>query len=228
MTDDVTVVRVFTAADGAFGNPLGVIRSEVAADRRQQIATALGYSETVFVDESDPTAPTVVIHTPAAELPFAGHPLVGTAWLLGQEAGRAPDTLRVAAGTVAVRIAEDGLTWISGRAEWASRFDMVQLASPSDVEGLGPVRPAGANLYFWAWEDEAAGHLRSRMFAAAGPIEDQATGGAAVRICALLDRPLRIRQGEGSVLHAEPGEDGTIRVGGHVVHAGTRPFPESG
>ena len=41
---------------------------------------SLGFSETVYVD--DPDTGQLRIFTPAAELPFAGHPLVGTAWLL--------------------------------------------------------------------------------------------------------------------------------------------------
>ena len=48
---EVTVLRVFTDANGRFGNPLGVVDdSRRAAGERQRIATELGYSETVFVE----------------------------------------------------------------------------------------------------------------------------------------------------------------------------------
>src|SRR5215218_8743238 len=51
MAIDVTVLRVFTDAEGKFGNPLGVVDARtVAPAERQRIATALGYSETIFVD----------------------------------------------------------------------------------------------------------------------------------------------------------------------------------
>jgi predicted PhzF superfamily epimerase YddE/YHI9 len=47
----VTVLRVFTDTDGNYGNPVGVVDAkQVDPVDRQQLATELGYSETVFVD----------------------------------------------------------------------------------------------------------------------------------------------------------------------------------
>jgi predicted PhzF superfamily epimerase YddE/YHI9 len=47
---EVAVLRVFNDAAGNFGNPLGVVdAAAVPAQRRQVLATELGYSETVFV-----------------------------------------------------------------------------------------------------------------------------------------------------------------------------------
>ena len=50
----VTVLRVFSDADGRGGNPLGVVLDGRAcrAGRRQAVAAELGYSETVFVDDA--------------------------------------------------------------------------------------------------------------------------------------------------------------------------------
>ena len=54
MTIDVTVLRVFTDSDGNFGNALGVVDAKSApADQRQAIARELGYSETIFIEETD-------------------------------------------------------------------------------------------------------------------------------------------------------------------------------
>ena len=64
---------------------------------RQAVAAELGFSETVFVD--DAATGELRIHTPTVELPLAGHPLVGTAWLLA-ETGTPVDTLRPPAGDV--------------------------------------------------------------------------------------------------------------------------------
>jgi PhzF family phenazine biosynthesis protein len=82
------VLRVFTAADGEWGNPLGVFLdgAEVPGERRQSVATELGYSETVFVDDAASGA--MRIFTPGIELEFAGHPTVGTAWLLARDRGQ--------------------------------------------------------------------------------------------------------------------------------------------
>ncbi len=77
---------VFT--DNAFGgNPLAVFPHAEGIDAAimQRIARELNLSETVFVGvpSSENRFP-VRIFTPACEIPFAGHPTVGTAYLLGE------------------------------------------------------------------------------------------------------------------------------------------------
>ncbi len=85
MVAQLHVLRVFTAEDGSWGNPLGVFLdgTEVPEARRQAVAHELGFSETIFVD--DLARGECRIFTPGLELPFAGHPMVGTAWLLERE-----------------------------------------------------------------------------------------------------------------------------------------------
>ena len=82
---------VFT--DRAFGgNPLAVVLDAdgLSDAQMQAIAAEFNYSETSFVCRADDPAHTakVRIFTPATELPFAGHPNVGTAYVLA-EIGRA-------------------------------------------------------------------------------------------------------------------------------------------
>jgi predicted PhzF superfamily epimerase YddE/YHI9 len=215
------LLRVFLGADGAGGNPLGVVLDGggIPSERRQAIAAELGYSETVFVE--DRATAELRIHTPAVELALAGHPLVGTAWLLAH-AGAPVDTLRPPAG--AVPTWSDGeLTWIRGRPDWGPQYDKPQLESVADVDAFA-IPGGDAMLAPWAWEDEAAGRLRARVFPnGIGIEEDEATGAAALQFGALLGRDLVIRQGEGSELHVRPGGDGTVAVGGRVVLVGARP-----
>lgn len=69
------------------GNPLAVLPDarELTSERMQAIAREFNLSETVFVlppDQPDRHACRLRIFTPAAELPFAGHPTIGAAWLL--------------------------------------------------------------------------------------------------------------------------------------------------
>jgi predicted PhzF superfamily epimerase YddE/YHI9 len=214
---ELHVLRVFVAPDGGGGNPLGVFLDGAAVPegRRQAVAADLGFSETVFVD--DPAAGEVRIFTPAAELPFAGHPLVGTGWLLARER-RAVAVLRPPAGEVPTYLDGDGVTWIRGRAEWAPEMDFRQFEGPGQVDALTGAPDGLGFVDCWAWEDEAAGRIRARVFAPRyGIAEDEATGAAAVRLVSRLGRPVTIRQGAGSLLRARPGPGGTAEVGGEVV-----------
>lgn len=209
------VLNVFVGDDGAGGNPLGVFLDggEVPEAARQGVAADLGFPETVFVD--DQRRGELRIFTPATELPFAGHPLVGTAWVLAREGVGVP-ALRPPAGEVPVRT-EGDMTFITGRSEWSPPFDHVRLDSSSEVDALtGP--PGGYDLAgVWAWEDEEAGQLRVRVFAPrVGVEEDEATGSYAVRLCAHLGRGIEIHQGKGSLLLARPNADGSVEIGGRA------------
>jgi predicted PhzF superfamily epimerase YddE/YHI9 len=222
---ELHVLRVFVAPGGTGGNPLGVFLDggAVPEGRRQAIAADLGFSETVFVD--DPSSGRLRIFTPAAELPFAGHPLVGTSWLLAQER-TAVTLLRPPAGEVPTYLDGDGMTWIRGRAEWAPQMSFRQLADPGQVEELAGAPEGLGFVDCWAWEDETAGRVRARVFAPAfGIEEDEATGAAAVRLVSRLGRPLTIHQGAGSLLRARPLPDGAAEVGGEVVLDQVRDYP---
>ena len=211
---EVRVPRVFCNADGGFGNPLGVVLDgpSVPAGDRQALARHLAYSETVFVD--DAARGRIEIYTPEVELPFAGHPSVGTAWMLHGE-GHEIDVLRPPAGEVRVR--RDGeLTWVAARPEWCPDWELIELGSPAEVDDL-PVESDGFR-YCWAWIDEQAGIVRARSFVAeVGVGEDEATGSAALPLSARLERPIEVRQGRGSIIHARPLGDGFVEIGGRVV-----------
>lgn len=210
------VLRVFVNEDGEWGNPLGVLLDggEVAEDRRAALAAEVGFSETVFVD--DRPAGRIRIYTPQVELPFAGHPTVGVGWLLAQEGTPVP-TLRTAAGEVDVRL-DHALSYIAARPQWAPPFEYIQLDSPTQVRTLQAPPDEKRNVYAWAWIDEAAGTIRARSFVPlAGIAEDEATGSAALALCARLERAVVIHQGHGSLLLAQPCPDGRVEVGGRVV-----------
>ncbi|HEV3477549.1 MAG TPA: PhzF family phenazine biosynthesis protein, partial [Rubrobacteraceae bacterium] len=130
--------------------------------------------------------------------------------------------LRPPAGEVPVRF-EDDLTFISGRPEWAPPFEHIELGSPAEVEALeGP--PDGHDLAgVWAWQDREAGVVRVRVFLPRiGVLEDEATGSHAVRLAAWLGRRIKIRQGEGSLILAEPQPDGSVEIGGRTELVETR------
>jgi predicted PhzF superfamily epimerase YddE/YHI9 len=217
------VLRVFCGDDGGGGNPLGVFLEgkSVPADRRQGVAADLAFSETVFVDDAERGE--IRIYTPAVEIPFAGHPVVGTAWLLERERGGVP-VLRPPAGEVPVR--SDGeWTYAAGRPEWAPEFEFVQLGSPADVDALDGSPRSDAEVGMWAWIDEDRGVLRERVFAEPfGIPEDEATGAAAVALSARLGRPLDIRQGKGSRIVTRLLDDGMVELAGRVALTEVRDY----
>jgi predicted PhzF superfamily epimerase YddE/YHI9 len=216
------LLRVFCDDEGNGGNELAVFLdgSDVAPERRQAVAAQLGYSETVFVDDRERAE--LRIFTPGAELPFAGHPTVGTAWLLREQGGE-PSTLQVPAGELAVRFDGDA-SFVTARPEWAPEFEAEQLDSPEAVEALGGAPSGHELIHAWAWADEDAGIVRSRVFPGERLriVEDEATGSAAARLCAQLGRPLDIRQGRASRILARPLEDGRAEIGGLTVSEGER------
>lgn len=103
---------VFTRARYS-GNPLAVVRGAdgLTDAAMQRIAAEFNLSETIFVQVPDDPAHTakVRIFTPTGELPFAGHPTIGCAILLAEEAGGPGDfatvvTLEERAGIVPVAV----------------------------------------------------------------------------------------------------------------------------
>lgn len=92
------------------GNPLAILPDAKGLDdtAMQRIAAELNLSETVFVHRHpDEEIPRLRIFTPKAELPFAGHPTVGAAIYLAEEAGLgngAQLTLRTQVGDVVAAI----------------------------------------------------------------------------------------------------------------------------
>ncbi|NKN00220.1 PhzF family phenazine biosynthesis protein [Rhizobium leguminosarum] len=110
-------VDVFTSTRFE-GNPLAVISDarDLSDAAMQKIATEFNYSEVTFVlpPEDPQNSARVRIFTPTMEIPFAGHPNVGTAYVLGQQAEifskPVGDTLRFEekAGIVEVSLKRSG------------------------------------------------------------------------------------------------------------------------
>jgi predicted PhzF superfamily epimerase YddE/YHI9 len=216
------VLRVFTDESAEWGNPLGVFLDGAAVPeaRRQAVAADLGFSETVYVD--DAAAARVRIFTPADELPFAGHPLVGTSWLL-TSTGAAATQLRPPAGVVDTW-SDGDQTWIRARADWGPDWELIELDDPRTVAAMR--EPTGLehdHVVYWSWVDAHNGIVRARAFdSLMGIAEDEATGSAALLLAVQLGRAIEIWQGNGSLLYARPVADGVGEVGGRVALVETR------
>jgi trans-2,3-dihydro-3-hydroxyanthranilate isomerase len=149
------IVDVFAEAPYA-GNPLAVVldAADLETAAMQDIAREFGFSETTFV-VSDPQAARrgvrVRIFTPAEELPFAGHPTLGSAWVIREQlAGRRIDAvaLELGVGRIPVRFeAEAGgpeLAWLEAPPiELGACIPAARIAAALglDVEDLDPALP---------------------------------------------------------------------------------------
>ncbi len=104
------VADVFT--DRALeGNQLAVFTDARAIDEQtmQALALEIGFSETTFVlpPEQGGTV-RIRIFTPRSELPFAGHPCLGTAWVLASSLQRGVIELETLSGIVPVELEREG------------------------------------------------------------------------------------------------------------------------
>ena len=145
-------VDVFTTTPYA-GNPVAVVLdgSGVSDEEMQRFARWTNLSETTFVlPPSDPGADyRVRIFTPVLELPFAGHPTLGTchAWLtLGGGAPKRDDVIvqECAAGLIPVRRTENGLAFAAPPLRRTGPVDeelVVRIASILGVD-RGAIRDA--------------------------------------------------------------------------------------
>jgi trans-2,3-dihydro-3-hydroxyanthranilate isomerase len=112
VTADVFTDRMFG------GNPLAVVLDarDLSTSQMQAIACEFNYSETTFVlPPADPAHTAKVrIFTPRTEVPFAGHPNIGTAFLLAREREARGETavdgflFEEAAGLVPLRLIREG------------------------------------------------------------------------------------------------------------------------
>jgi trans-2,3-dihydro-3-hydroxyanthranilate isomerase len=99
------------------GNQLAVFTnaSELPEDRFQDVAREMHFSETVFVlPPEDDGHVRIRIFTPATELPFAGHPTLGSAFVLAGPLQLLEIRLETGAGTVPVQVEREGARIVFG------------------------------------------------------------------------------------------------------------------
>src|ERR671922_2611864 len=102
------------------GNQLAVFTDArgLGEDLLQPLAREINYSETVYVlPPEDGGHARMRIFTPTSELPFAGHPTLGTAFVLAAPLQLGEIRLETGAGIVSVRLERDEGTIVFGRME---------------------------------------------------------------------------------------------------------------
>lgn len=101
------------------GNQLAVFRGagELSSEEMQNITREINYSETTFIlsDEQNNDGFDVRIFTPKEEVPFAGHPTIGTAYIIHSKIlqGKSDDVvLNLKVGQIPVTFSQDGYCWM--------------------------------------------------------------------------------------------------------------------
>ncbi len=148
------------------GNPLAVVLPggrELSSGRMQAVAREMNYSETTFVVGEERQRPRfrVRIFTPEEEIPFAGHPVLGTAFILRQERlGGRPDRLELdlPVGTVPVTFLPEAgrpdLLWMEQpQPRFGEALDPAPLAGalnlpPQEIDGRFPAQEVSTGLPF--------------------------------------------------------------------------------
>ncbi|MCP4400365.1 MAG: PhzF family phenazine biosynthesis protein [bacterium] len=144
------------------GNQLAVFRNAVhlSSEEMQDIAREMHFSETTFILSEEPNKGgyDVRIFTPAEELPFAGHPTLGTAYIIRQEIlqGKTEQVLlNLQAGQIPVSFddaAGKGVGWMKQlEPEFGQQLDAGRLAAvlsldSDDLDSRFPVQDVSTGL----------------------------------------------------------------------------------
>jgi trans-2,3-dihydro-3-hydroxyanthranilate isomerase len=152
------IVDVF-AEQQYSGNQLAVFReaADIAPDEMQAIAREMHFSETTFVLSDTPREGgyDVRIFTPEAELPFAGHPTLGTASVIQQEILEQPVDqviLNLGVGPIPVTFDSEGILWMKQiEPEFGKMLEADQLApvlnlSADDFDARFPIEEVSTGL----------------------------------------------------------------------------------
>lgn len=170
------IVDVFTDRPFA-GNPLAVVfgAEGLATEQMQALALEFNLSETVFVLPPTQVGATyrARIFTPAAELPFAGHPSVGAAVTAARrgmfEVGRVAQ--ECGAGVLPIEVTTTGATLTGGTPTLGPELDpepLLEMVGLTAADHAGPApRVAGCGLEFPYLPVRPDAVARARMNAAA-------------------------------------------------------------
>ncbi len=127
------ILNVFAREAPLTGNPLCVFEDARGLEEAamQALARQFNLSETTFILPSEKATARVRIFTPSYEMPFAGHPTLGTAFVVGAMKGVDKVTLDMKAGVIPVESKGDRWTLAANPPTWRevgeSRADLAQI-----------------------------------------------------------------------------------------------------
>lgn len=140
MTLPFYIIDVF-AENKYAGNQLAVFleAGNLSPEEMQRIAKEINFAESTFITKLDfeNNRAEIRIFTPASEMKFAGHPIIGTSWVLIHKIFKnEPEaiTLKVPIGEISIRKTED-LIWLkAAQPEFLNVFDKEDFVSFSSLK----------------------------------------------------------------------------------------------
>jgi trans-2,3-dihydro-3-hydroxyanthranilate isomerase len=165
-TRKLSLVQVDVFTDRALtGNALAVVRDGrgLSTEQMQALARETNLSETTFIlpgeARGDADGIRVRIFTVQEELPFAGHPTLGTAFVLRGESGAAEVKLALNVGTVPVRFTQNGSSSLpfgemtQRDPEFGATHEVQAIApltnlSASDFDSSAPIQTVSTGMPF--------------------------------------------------------------------------------
>ena len=156
---DFFIVDVFTIGRKYTGNQLAVYLGNPPQAQMQQLAKEINFSEITFVTSNQPVdgGYDVRIFMPEVEVPFAGHPVLGTAYIIQRELiGRRVASLKLnlGVGQIPVTFADDGVIWMrQNPPTFGHRYQPADLArilkvDESDIDSRFPVQEVSTGMAF--------------------------------------------------------------------------------
>jgi trans-2,3-dihydro-3-hydroxyanthranilate isomerase len=156
----LNIVDVF-AEEKYAGNQLAVVRygKDLAEDEMQKIAREMNYSETTFITtgEERDGGYDARIFTPKEEVPFAGHPTLGTAYVIRQEIIRKPVekvVLNLKVGQIPVTFSREEILWMRqkeptfGRTFDAETISRILSIETQAIDDRFPIESVSTGLPF--------------------------------------------------------------------------------
>ena len=153
------IVDVFTVGRKYTGNQLAVYLGNPPAALMQQLAKEINFSETTFVTSEAPEngGYDVRIFMPEVEVDFAGHPVLGTAYVIQREIiGRAVDEIRLnlPVGQIPVQFGADGVLWmrqnppVFGPTFAAADLAQILNVEEADIDTRFPIQEVSTGMAF--------------------------------------------------------------------------------
>ena len=153
------IVDVFTIGRKYTGNQLAVYLGDPPASVMQQLAKEINFSETTFVTSALPEngGYNVRIFMPEVEVDFAGHPVLGTAYVIARELiGRPVERLllNLPVGQIPVTFGAGGVIWMrQNPPTFGPRFSAGDLArilnvAEEDIDSRFPIQEVSTGMAF--------------------------------------------------------------------------------